>query len=57
MATFITPDYIFNKIKQRPDETAVMYRERLSQIMLDETEDQTVRTAANDMLHRIMSYE
>lgn len=57
MAEFITPDWVYEKIQQRSNETAVMYRDRLSDMMLDETEDPMVRRAANERLWQIMSYE
>lgn len=57
MATFITPDYILNKIKQREGEDRLAYRDRLSRIMLDETEEQMIRSAANKQLWNMTSYE
>lgn len=57
MATYITPDYILNKIKQRENESRREYLDRLSHIMLDETEDQMVRSAANKTLWQLTNYE
>ena len=57
MVTFITPDWVEEKIKQHANETSVMYRDRLSCMMLNETEDPMVRSAANARLWNLMSYE
>lgn len=57
MAEFITPDWIKEKIQKHPSETEVMYRDRLSYMMLNETEDPMVRTAANEALFRQLNYD
>lgn len=57
MTKFITPDYVYKKIQRGSDETSIEYRDRLSRISLDETEDSIVRNAANKALWNLMSYE
>lgn len=57
MATFITPDWVLEKIQQHSGESEVAYHDRLSRMMLDETEDPMVRKAANDRLWQQLSYD
>lgn len=57
MATYITPDYVFNVINQKQGETRMQYLDRLSRIMLDETEYPQIRAAANKRLQYETSYE
>lgn len=57
MATYITPDWVFDIINQKQGETRMQYLDRLSRIMLDETEDPQVRSAANNQLWNETSYE
>lgn len=55
MATFITPDYVLNKLKRRDGETERDHCSRLSDLMNDKSEDPMVRNAASYLLYKITS--